>query len=47
MVKDRLSQLSFTFMYFNLGGEMMYIINQRLTAQDTSPEKSHRGKFCV
>lgn len=45
MVKDRLGQLSFTFMYFNLGGEMMYIINQRLTAQDTSPEKSHRGKF--
>ena len=46
MVKDRLKELSFTFLYYNLGGEMMYIINQRLTAQNTSPEKSHKGKFC-
>ena len=44
MVKDRLNELSFTFLYFNLGGEMMYIINQRLTAQQTSPEKSLKGK---
>ena len=44
MARDRLNELSFTFLYFNLGGEMMYIINQRLIAQQTSPDKSQRGK---
>lgn len=44
MGRDRLNELSFTFLYFNLGGEMMYIINQRLIAQQTTPDKSQRGK---
>ncbi len=30
--------------YINLGGEMMYVIDQRLVAQQISPAKSAKGK---
>ena len=30
-------------LYLNLGGEMMYIIDQRLIAQEIEPEKSKKG----
>lgn len=30
------------FLIFNLGGEMMYILNQRLEAQKIAPEKSKK-----
>jgi len=31
-------------LYLNLGGEMMYIIDQRLIAQKIAPDKSSKGK---
>ena len=30
-------------LYLNLGGEMMYIIDQRLIAQKIAPDKSSKG----
>lgn len=34
---------AFPILYLNLGGELMYIIEQRLQAQAISPEKSVKG----
>jgi hypothetical protein len=31
-------------LYLNLGGEMMYIIDQRLIAQNISADKASKGK---
>ncbi len=31
-------------LYLNLGGEMMYVLDQRLMAQNVDPEKSSKGK---
>jgi hypothetical protein len=31
-------------LYLNLGGEMMYIIDQRPIAQKIAPDKSSKGK---
>lgn len=33
------------FMLINLGCEMLYIIDQRLIAQDIAKDKSAQGKF--
>ena len=38
-------QHAFPILYFNLGGELMYIIEQRLQAQNIPEEKSIRGKL--
>ena len=32
-------------LYLNLGGEMMYIIDQRLIAQQISADKASKGKI--
>ena len=36
--------LAIPFLYVNLSGEMIYIIEQRLQAQNVDAEKSSRGK---
>lgn len=36
---------AFPLLYLNLGGELLYIIEQRLQAQDVSTEKSVKGKI--
>lgn len=33
-------------LFLNLGGEMMYILDQRLRAQSIPEEKAKKGKFC-
>ena len=35
---------SFPILYFNMAGEMLYIIDQRLTAQNVETTKSVKGK---
>lgn len=35
---------AFPLLYLNLGGELLYIIEQRLQAQDISAEKSVKGR---
>lgn len=35
---------AFPLLYLNLGGELLYIIEQRLQAQDISAEKSAKGR---
>lgn len=35
---------AFPVLYLNLGGELMYIIEQRLQAQNIDPDKSSKGK---
>jgi len=35
--------LAFPILYINLGGEMIYILEQRLQAQGVESEKSSRG----
>ena len=44
-VSFEMSQCTLPILYFNLGGEMLYIIQQRLQAQGVQPEKAHRGKY--
>ena len=34
---------AFPILYLNLGGELLYIIEQRLQAQEISEEKSVKG----
>ena len=34
---------AFPILYLNLGGELLYIIEQRLQAQEISAEKSVKG----
>jgi hypothetical protein len=38
------AQHAFPILYLNLGGELMYIIEQRLQAQNIPEEKTVRGK---
>ena len=33
-------------LFLNLGGEMMYILDQRLRAQNIPDEKAKKGKCC-
>jgi len=35
---------AFPLLYLNLGGELLYIIEQRLQAQDILREKSEKGE---
>ena len=39
-----MAQRTLPLLYLNLGGEMMYIIDQRLIAQKVVPEKGSKGK---
>jgi hypothetical protein len=38
-----MSLFAMPFLVFNLGGEMIYILEQRLQAQNISQEKSRKG----
>lgn len=38
--------LSNLFLLVNLGCEMLFIIDQRLMAQDIAKDKSAQGEFC-
>ena len=42
--QGKMSMHTFPFLYINLGGEMLYILKQRLEAQNVSLEKKARGK---
>ena len=42
-----MSLCSLPILFFNLGGEMLYILDQRLRAQKVSKAKSEKGKLCV
>lgn len=35
---------SFAIIYFNMAGEMVYIIDQRLTAQTVETTKANKGE---
>ena len=37
--------MAFPILYVNLSGEMLYILEQRLQAQNVEPEKSTRGEM--
>lgn len=37
----------FPILYLNLGGELVYIIEQRLQAQNIVPDKASKGKTLV
>lgn len=39
--------LTFPLLYLNLGGELMYIIEQRLEAQSVARDKSIKGTFNI
>ena len=34
------------FLFINLGGEMVYILDQRLRAQNITPDKAKKGIIC-
>ncbi|XP_051991414.1 protein OSCP1-like [Xyrauchen texanus] len=40
-----MSQRTLPLLIINLGGEMLYILDQRLRAQDESDDKTHRGNW--
>jgi hypothetical protein len=42
-----MSDLALPALVYNLGGEMLYILNERLVAQKISAEKSRRGKYAL
>lgn len=35
------------FQFLNLGGEMMYIIDHRLRAQNIPTDRANKGEFCI
>ncbi|XP_063615222.1 uncharacterized protein LOC134788273, partial [Penaeus indicus] len=35
------------FQFLNLGGEMMYIIDHRLRAQNIPTDRANKGEFCM
>ena len=39
-----MSSKTLPLLFINLGGEMLYILDQRLKAQNIPPEKSQKGK---
>ena len=39
-----MSQRTLPLLFFNLGGEMLYILHQRLNAQQILPAKARQGK---
>ena len=39
-----MAQRTLPLLFFNLGGEMLYIINQRLHAQQVLPAKAEQGE---
>ena len=40
-----MSREAFPVLYFNLGGEMIYIVEQRLTAQSIDTSKADKGLY--
>ena len=41
---DRMSLRTLPILFLNLGGEMLYILDQRLRAQSIPDEKARKGK---
>jgi hypothetical protein len=46
LLKDEMSLKTLPLLFINLGGEMMYILDQRLRAQNIPQEKAKKGA-CV
>ena len=42
---DRMSLRTLPILFLNLGGEMLYILDQRLRAQSIPDEKARKGKL--
>lgn len=38
------AKLAYLLLYYNLGGEMLYILKQRLNAQNICPQKAAQGE---
>ena len=43
----KMSLRTLPILFLNLGGEMLYILDQRLRAQSIPDEKARKGEMCV